>query len=105
MRSRVPSLIAMMVLLSGCAFVDTTPAGEQVRVREADEIHSCRHIGSTSGSVLAEIARVPRNPHRVEAELDALARNAAAEMGGDTIVPAGSVQDGRRSYEVYRCRP
>ena len=32
-----------------------------------------------------------------------LARNAAADMGGDTIVPTSAVNEGKRSYAVYKC--
>lgn len=104
MKRFVP-IAALSLLVSACAFIDTTPEGEQVHFRAPDEIHSCRLVGTTTGSVLAEIAGIPRNRYKVEAELDALARNSAAEMGGDAIVPLGQVEDGRRSFQVYRCRP
>ncbi|MDH4325133.1 MAG: DUF4156 domain-containing protein [Betaproteobacteria bacterium] len=30
-------------------------------------------------------------------------RNAAADMGADTIVPASNIVDGRQTFDVYRC--
>ena len=34
--------------------------------------------------------------------LSFLARNAAVDWGGNTIVPISAVKDGKRSYAVYR---
>ena len=98
-------IAALPLLATACSFVETTPAGEGVAVRTADEVRDCRQIGTVSGSVLAKIAGFPRNAQTMAAETEMLARNASAEIGGDTIVPLGAVEDGRRNFAVYRCRP
>ena len=46
-----------------------------------------------------------RDPEKVASELADLARNEAALMRGDTIVPASEIIDGRRSFDVYQCFP
>jgi len=43
-------------------------------------------------SVAARVAGVERDPAKVAAELERLARNHAPKIGGDTIVPEGPVQ-------------
>jgi hypothetical protein len=35
--------------------------------------------------------------------MQALARNSAADMGGDTVVPVSEIQDGKQTFEVYKC--
>jgi hypothetical protein len=42
---------------------------------------------------------------KVAGELEALARNEAALMGGDTVVAELPVKDGRQVFGVYRCQP
>ena len=36
-------------------------------------------------------------------ELALIARNSAANMGGDTIVPLTVINDGKQSFVVYKC--
>lgn len=91
------------LLLQSCAWVKLTPEGEKVRLLEADEVTTCRELGTTTSSVRAVIAGVGRKESKVREELEALARNAAADMNGDTIVPLNAPKDGRQAFAVYRC--
>jgi len=54
-------------------------------------------------SLKAKVAGINRDAEQVAKELAMLARNAAADMGGDTVVPATEVTDGKRSFTVYKC--
>jgi hypothetical protein len=74
-----------------------------VRVAAPEQVADCERLGRTSTKVLARVLFVPRSAARVERELARLARNEAAAMGGDTVVPETPVEDGRRSFGVYRC--
>lgn len=91
------------LLLQACAWVKLTPEGEKARVLSAAEVSSCRKLGKTTVSVKGDIGGLERLPERVQAELDILARNSAADLGGDTVVPAGEPKDGKQVFEVYRC--
>lgn len=91
--------------LNACAFVQLTPAGKKVRVLSEGEVAACQRLGETSASVIAKAGPFQRIPERVQQELDDVASNSAAEMGGDTVVRIGQMQDGRQSYRVYRCMP
>ena len=95
--------VSLCLFLSACAWVKLTPAGEKVRVLDAGEVTSCEELGNTTVSLLAKVAGINRNEEQVSKELSMLARNAAAEMGGDTIVPITAAKDGKRSYAVYKC--
>lgn len=95
--------VAVTISLGGCAWVKLTPGGEKVRVLSAAEVASCRHVGDTNVSLLARLGAVKRNEEKVQDELDALARNSAADMGGDTVVAMSEVTDGKQRYAVYKC--
>jgi len=50
-----------------------------------------------------EVAAIPRHPDAVQENVNVTARNSAASMGGDTIVPVAPLADGKQTFEVYRC--
>jgi hypothetical protein len=89
---------------SGCSFVDLTKEGEGVRVATADAVSACTGLGRTTASVVAEVASIPRHPDAVKENIEVTARNSAASMGGDTIVPASPIAEGKQTFEVYRCK-
>lgn len=98
------SLFALLCLTaSACAWVTLTPGGEKVRVLDAGEVSACKELGNTTVSLLAKVAGINRNEAQVEKELSLLARNSAADMGGDTVVPITTVKEGKRTYTVYKC--
>jgi hypothetical protein len=52
----------------------------------------------------SDVAYIDRNREKVATELETLARNAAASMGGDTVVPETVVSEqGEQSFGIYRC--
>jgi len=95
--------VVLCLSISACAWVKLTPGGEKVRVLGAAEVTTCKDLGITTVSLLAKVAGINRNEDEVSKELSFLARNAAADLGGDTIVPISQVKDGKRSYAVYQC--
>ena len=91
--------------LSSCTWVKVTPNGESVRlVQSARAVEPCKRIGKVNTKVVSEVV-FNRDPEKVASELADLARNEAALMRGDTIVPASEIIDGRRSFDVYQCFP
>ena len=97
-------LIAGVALLaSGCSWVELTPGGDNVAVLSAAEVTNCTAVGVTTVAVQDRVV-VQRTPETVEEELRTLARNSAAQRGGDTVVASGVVQNGQQSYDIYRCR-
>ena len=90
-------------LMSGCTWVKLSEGGETVTVVAAAD-GSCKKLGSTLSTTKADIASIDRGASKVATELETLARNAAAEMGGNTISPETEVsQAGSRRYGIYRC--
>ena len=90
-------------LLTACTWVKLTPGGEKVRVLSVSEVGSCTKKGKTTVSLKADIAGFERNREKVQKELEALARNSAIDLNGDTVVPASEIENGKQVFDVYRC--
>jgi len=85
--------------------VKTTPDGAKVRVAQASEVGNCASKGEVTASLKSRVGAFERKPGKVAGELEALARNEAATMGGDTIVAKSLVNEGRQSFDVFSCQP
>lgn len=104
MQARIQlTLVAMALSLAACTWVKPTPEGEKVQVLTADEAKSCIDIGKTTASLMAKVAGIERSQTKVKYELLTLARNSAANMGGNAIVPVTEIVDGKQSFRVYKC--
>ncbi len=99
---KITCIVSVAVLLSACSGLKLTDGGEKVRVLDPDEISSCKNLGRTNTSVTARIV-VERPADTVAEELSIVARNSAARMGGDTIVPLTVIEDGQQTFVVYKC--
>ena len=96
-------VICSALILSSCAWVKVTSQGESVRlVHAAKAIESCKKLGRVNAKVVSHVI-FNRNADKVAEELADLARNEAALMRGDTIIPISEIVDGRRSFGVYQC--
>ncbi|MFW5927227.1 MAG: DUF4156 domain-containing protein [Wenzhouxiangella sp.] len=105
MMARSLATLTACLIITACAnWVKLEPDADKVRLVSDSEVHSCERKGRTTTSVRNRVAGVERNPGKVEQELADLARNSALELGGDTIVADGPVEDGERRFIVYRCR-
>lgn len=90
-------------LLSGCAMVELKPQGDKVRVLAPQEVGRCKELGRVVANTAAKIAFIARPRGDVQEEVYRLARNNAADMGGDTVVSIGPLIDGEQPFKVYRC--
>lgn len=99
---RIITLVLCSLTLSACSFVKLTPQGDNVAILQPTEVTNCTPNGSTTVGVPAKIV-VNRSPERIVDELRILARNRAASRG-DAIVPAGPIQNGEQTFNIYQCR-
>lgn len=97
------ALLAAAVLINGCAWVDLTERGRTVRVMQSHEVMGCKKLGNTTVTVAETVGGLKRQPHIVANNLETLARNAGADMQGDTVVAASPVNEGRQKFDVYQC--
>ncbi len=96
-------LVLLIGALSACTWVEHTDAGQSVRLVSYDQVGQCKKLGRATVSVLDKVGFVSRAKDKVEVELQTLARNSAAEMGGDSIVAAGAISRGEQPFDVYQC--
>ncbi len=94
---------AMTAVLGGCSFVTIDPAAEDVLVLEAERTKDCERLGQTRVSVATSVGFIKRGQPAIRDNLETLARNSAAEMGGDTITAETEVSDGKRTFGIFDC--
>jgi hypothetical protein len=97
--------VILVTLISSCTWVKTTPDGAKVRVVTASEVGNCERKGEVTASLKSRVGAFERKPGKVAGELETLARNEGAEMGGDTVVAESNVKEGRQDFSIYKCNP
>jgi hypothetical protein len=97
--------IVCAAAIAGCTWVKLTAPGEGVHVGTMAEVASCERLGATHAKTSTKVGFFSRSTKKIDEEIETLARNEASDMGGDTIVAQGPTStEGRRSFDVYRCR-
>ena len=100
------SAIVLSVVVSGlmgCTWVEPTKEGSEVLLVKAFNVETCKKVGTTTASVKHKVGMFTRSEEKVTDELTTLAKNKAAEMGGDSIVAQGEPVDGSMSFDIYKC--
>ena len=69
-----------------------------------DDVAGCAQLGVVNAQTTDRILNVGRSDVKIREELAGLARNQAADLGGDAVVPTSTPEAGRQSFDVYRCR-
>lgn len=96
-------ILAIATVSSACTWVKVTDQASTVAVANAANVRGCESLSEVRVNVTSKVGPVERNPEKVKTELANLARNEAATMKGDTVVPISTVEDGHQSFNVYRC--
>jgi Domain of unknown function (DUF4156) len=99
--------VPLMLGLGGCAskMIGTREGADKVTVAEASQVASCQSKGKINANVISEVGFITRSAEAVEANLLQMARNSAVDSGGDTVVKGNSMEYGKRSFEIFKCRP
>ena len=100
--SRYASFILISVL-TACTWVEPTKEGSEVVLVKAFNVETCKKLGTTNTFVKHKIGVVTRSEEKVTEELITLAKNRAAEKGGDSIVAEGPAYEGSMSFAIYKC--
>jgi hypothetical protein len=102
---RLAAIAGAALLAGACTWVKLTQPAEGVHVGTINEVAACKKLGTTTSKTSPKIGIFSRSTKKVDLEVETLARNEAANMGGDTVVPqAPTSSEGRRSFDVYRCK-
>jgi hypothetical protein len=100
--NKIICIASVALMLSACSTLKLTEGGEKVRVLDPAEVSSCKNLGRTNTSVTDRII-FERPADAVAEELQIVARNSGARMGGDTIVPLTVIENGQQTFVVYKC--
>ncbi|MEK9802722.1 MAG: DUF4156 domain-containing protein [Curvibacter sp.] len=100
------SLAAVALLLGGCSstMIGERLGADQVVLADATQVGKCKSLGRTTLSVLSSLGPITRSAEAVEDNLLQMARNEAVDKGGDTVVKGASMEYGKRSYEIFKCK-
>jgi hypothetical protein len=94
------------LLLGGCSstMIGERLGADQVVLADATQVSKCKSLGRTTLSVLSSLGPITRSAEAVEDNLLQMARNEAVDKGGDTVVKGTSMEYGKRSYEIFKCK-
>ena len=104
-RNETGFALAMLLLpmLSACTWVPLTGEGAHVQLRTLEQAQSCERKSRVTVSVKDKIAGIARNEDKVRGELETLARNEAARVGGNAVAAETEPTNGRQTFLIYRC--
>lgn len=94
---------ALLTGLLSCTWIDVNQAGKQVVIATDKHVQTCIKTGVINVSSRDRLIGIKRGNKKVTAELEALARNEAAQINADTIVAIDQPTNGMQSYSAYRC--
>ncbi len=100
------SISLISLLMAGCGasnWVQLTSEGQQVRLALPAEVSNCRRVGTSNTSALNRIGFLQRGSQKLQDELVTLARNEAADIGGNRVVAESTINDGSQTFGVFRC--
>jgi hypothetical protein len=103
----ITATASLVVGLGGCtsSLIAVRKGSDQVHLVDVSQVGNCQSKGEINVSVLAEVGFISRSVEAVEANLLQLARNGAIDSDGDTVVKGKSPEFGKRTFEIYKCRP
>lgn len=96
-------LAAVVLVPTGCTWVDPTASAAGVRVAYDGNVSGCRDAGQVGVSVTDKVAFYHRSELKVRDELETLARNEAATLPADTIKPLDEPKNGEQHFQAYVC--
>lgn len=94
--------LGLVIVLSACTYVKVTDAGAQVRQASAEDVQNCRALGEVASATQDRVL-LKRPDGKVRQELIDLARNQAASMGANAIVPKAEHSEGNQVFIAYAC--
>ena len=97
------ALCMTIICLPACTWIETTKEGSEVSLVKAFNVKDCLKLGTTNAIVTHKVGIITRENEAVTEELLPVAKNRAAELGGDSIIAKGPVVEGKMSFDIYKC--
>ena len=96
--------IVCSFLMSACTWVRVTSEGAGVRVYTAAQAQGCERLGQTHSRTQPKVLFFKRSQRKQKEELESLAKNEAAVMGGNVVAAQGEMVEGRQTFTIYKCQ-
>ena len=97
------SVLILSILIQGCTWVKVSQEGKAVRTVKIDQVASCNKLATTTVKTTHKVGFVNRDDYKLRTELNDLARNEAAKLGGNTMVAITQPEQGAQTFAVYNC--
>lgn len=94
-------LLGLLFIVVGCG-PELTLQGSKVNIAKESEIKQCRILGSTRLSLTPTRIKLIKEDE-MKKQLTLEARNFAARIGGNMILPMGHLEEGKQSFKIYNC--
>ena len=95
--------LLICLLMSGCTFVQLSDAGAGVAQLGVGDVANCKAMGEVSSQTQHKML-INRSQEAIVEELTVLARNEAARLGANAIVPIGEAENGTQRFRAYLCQ-
>lgn len=102
MLTRFFTLTVVLTATSACTLGNFQPDAEAVKLRNGADVADCKLLGTTTEKTRDRWAP-SRSDKKVANEVLALARNEAANIGGNTLVEQTALVMGRQTFTIYSC--
>ena len=94
------SMLAVTLLtLGACSVVEVRPGSEQVKVL-TDKNANCKSLGKTR----VELGVTSLTDEYIQEKLEQLAKNAAVDSKGNSVLEIERVSDGVATFEILNCK-
>lgn len=93
----------LLPVLTACTWVPLTGDGARVQLRTMEQARACEPRSRVTVSVKDKVAGITRNEDKMRGELETLARNEAAHVGGNAVAAESEPTDGRQVFLIYHC--
>lgn len=97
------TLCLIVIFLQACTWVEPTKESDTVTMVKDFNVKACKKLSTITSNVKHKVGIITRNEEAVTEELITLAKNKAAELGGDSIVSQGPAVEGSMKFDIYRC--
>jgi hypothetical protein len=97
------AFVLLLPVMSACTWVPLSDEGARVQLRSLEQARACEQKSRVTVSVKDKVAGITRNEDKMRGELETLARNEAARVGGNAVAAESEPTDGRQVFLIYHC--
>ena len=95
--------VLLLLSITSCSLFRSAARVEDIRVVNTHDVKECVEIATTEVSLMPGSMENYRSDDDLAASLEQLARETAAQIGGNTIAARGEIDNRSQLFTVYRC--